>query len=110
MITKSRLLLGLIAGVAIPASSFGSVMMQGFYWDVTPQGGTGAGSYYALMQSKAAGLKNMAGGYGINRIWFPPPSKGQSGGFSAGYDIYDYYDLGAFNQMGSTGTRFGLQA
>ena len=81
------------------------VMMQGFYWDV-PAGGT----WYDFVASKAAGLRHMRDGHGIDRIWFPPPSKGESGRFSMGYDPYDYYDLGTYNQKGTTAGRFGTQA
>lgn len=85
-------------------SSRSGVMMQGFYWDV-PEG-----AWYPLLASKAPGLRNIADGEGIERIWFPPPSKGQSGRFSMGYDPYDYYDLGQYDQMGTVRTRFGTQA
>jgi alpha-amylase len=81
------------------------VMMQGFYWDV-PAGGT----WYDVLASKAPTLRNLRDGQGIDRIWFPPPSKGQSGAFSMGYDPYDYYDLGAYNQKGTVAGRFGTQA
>jgi alpha-amylase len=80
------------------------VMMQGFYWDV-PSGGT----WYNTMAANAPGLRSMRGGYGIDRIWFPAPSKCDNGGGSMGYDPYDYYDLGQYNQKGSTETRFGSQ-
>jgi len=79
--------------------------MQGFYWDV-PSGGT----WYNTMKAQASGLANMAGGCGIDRIWFPPVSKAQGGGYSMGYDPTDYYDLGQYNQNGTTETRFGSQA
>ena len=85
------------------ASLFAGVMMQGFYWDCP-------GPWYPTLQAQAASLKNMAGGYGINRIWFPVPQKSASGGFSMGYDPYDYYDLGAYSQNGGPGTKFGTQA
>jgi alpha-amylase len=78
-------------------------MMQGFYWDCP-------GPWYPTMQSKAAALRNVAGGYGINRIWFPVPQKSGSGGLSMGYDPYDYYDLGLYSQNGGPGTKFGTQA
>ena len=81
------------------------VMMQGFYWDV-PTGGI----WYDTMASKAAELRNMMGGQGIDRIWFPPPSKGAYGINSMGYDPYDYYDLGTYNQGGGIRTRFGTQS
>ena len=81
------------------------VMMQGFYWDV-PAGGT----WYNTMASKATELSNMSGGYGIDVIWYPPVSKTDNGPYSMGYDPFDYYDLGQYNQKGSTETRFGSQA
>ncbi len=84
---------------------FSGVMMQGFYWDV-PAGGT----WYNTMRNQAYNLRYMSGGVGINRIWFPPVSKALGGGYSMGYDPYDYYDLGQLNQMGTTKTRFGSQA
>jgi alpha-amylase len=85
------------------ASVIGGVMMEGFYWNCPSP-------WYPTMQSEASTLANMAGGYGINRIWFPPPEKGASGGYSMGYDPYDYYDLGQLNQEGTTPTHFGTQA
>lgn len=87
------------------ATGKSGVMMQGFYWDV-PAGGT----WYDTMKSKAAGLANMAGGFGIDAIWFPPASKTDNGAYSMGYDPFDYYDLGQLNQKGSIETRFGSQA
>ncbi|MFN3660288.1 MAG: alpha-amylase domain-containing protein [Brevinematales bacterium] len=95
----------LMVGLLVGSSMFAGVMMQGFYWDV-PAGGT----WWNTMKSKAYELRYMAGGYGINRIWFPPASKGQGGGYSMGYDPHDYYDLGQYYQDGTTETRFGSQA
>ncbi len=83
--------------------AFGGVMMQGFYWNCP-------GPWYPTMQGKAASLRNIAGGYGINRIWFPVPQKSASGGYSMGYDPFDYYDLGSYTQNGGPGTHFGTQA
>ena len=81
---------------------FSGVMMQGFYWDV-PAGGT----WWDTINNKVSVLSNMAGGYGIDRIWLPPASKSQSGPYSMGYDPADYYDLGEYEQHGSIETRFG---
>jgi len=78
-------------------------MMQGFYWNCP-------GPWYPTMQAEAASLKNMVGGYGINRVWFPVPQKSASGGYSMGYDPFDYYDLGSYAQNGGPGTHFGTQA
>jgi alpha-amylase len=97
-VSRPALLLAALAA----SSAFAGVMMQGFYWNC-PSG------WYATMQAQAANLRNMAGGYGINRIWFPVPEKAAGGGTSMGYDPFDYYDLGAYNQKGSVATRFGTQ-
>jgi alpha-amylase len=89
---------------ALPANaSRAGVMMQGFYWDCPP-------GWYNTMAAQAAALRNMRDGQGIDRIWFPPPAKAQSGAGSMGYDPYDYYDLGAYNQKGTVATHFGTQA
>ena len=41
---------------------------------------------------------------GFTGVWFPPAYKGGGGGYSVGYDAYDLYDLGEFNQKGSIST------
>jgi len=76
----------------------GPVMMQAFYWDV-PMGGT----WWDLMSQKVASWSSA----GIGAMWLPPVTKGQSGGYSMGYDPYDYFDFGQYNQHGTTETRFG---
>ena len=35
---------------------------------------------------------------GITDVWLPPAYKGSAGGFSVGYDTYDLFDLGEFEQ------------
>ncbi|UNZ00126.1 alpha-amylase [Zhouia spongiae] len=74
------------------------VMMQAFYWDVT-EGGIWWNNISSKLDDWAAN--------GIDAIWIPPVSKGQSGGFSMGYDPYDYFDFGDFEQHGTIETRFG---
>ncbi|WP_378185312.1 alpha-amylase [Aquimarina sp. W85] len=74
------------------------VMMQAFYWDV-PSGGT----WWNTIKNKVSAWSNA----GVDAIWLPPVSKAQNGKFSMGYDPFDYYDFGQYNQMGSTETRFG---
>ena len=76
----------------------GGVMMQAFYWDV-PAGGT----WWNTIKSKIPAWDAA----GISAIWLPPASKAQNGPFSMGYDPFDYYDFGDYNQMGSIETRFG---
>ncbi|WP_295121084.1 alpha-amylase [uncultured Chitinophaga sp.] len=46
---------------------------------------------------------------GINALWFPPAYKGKEGTNSVGYDAYDIYDLGEFDQKGTVRTRFGTR-
>ena len=74
------------------------VMMQAFYWDV-PAGGI----WWQHLETKVQQWSDA----GFDAIWLPPVSKAQNGAFSMGYDPFDYYDLGEFNQMGSIKTRFG---
>jgi len=74
------------------------VIMQSFYWDVEPRG-----DWYVLLDGK---IENWAD-VGVGKIWLPAPGKGASGGFSMGYDPYDYFDVGEFNQKGTVETRFG---
>ncbi|WP_145541731.1 alpha-amylase [Yersinia alsatica] len=44
---------------------------------------------------------------GINVVWLPPANKGASGGYSVGYDTYDLFDLGEFDQKGTQATKYG---
>lgn len=74
------------------------VMMQAFYWDVEP-----IGSWWNVVDSKLEDWATM----GVNRIWVPAPSKAASGSFSMGYDPYDYFDFGEYDQKGTIETRFG---
>lgn len=74
------------------------VFFQAFYWDVTS-----GGIWWDNINAKLDSWKNA----GITGLWLPVISKGASGGFSMGYDPYDYFDFGQYNQMGTTETRFG---
>jgi alpha-amylase len=80
------------------STSSNGVMMQAFYWDV-PAGG----NWWNTVKEKVPAWSNA----GINAIWLPPASKAQNGGYSMGYDPFDYFDFGQYNQMGSIETRFG---
>lgn len=74
------------------------VMMQAFYWDVEPRF-----EWWTTLSDQVADWSDV----GIDRIWLPPASKGQSGGYSMGYDPSDYFDFGNYSQHGTTETRFG---
>ena len=86
-------------GFAAAANS--NIMMQAFYWDV-PMGGT----WWNNVASKAPLWADV----GITSLWFPPPSKGESGPYSVGYDPFDYFDFGNFDQQGTVETRYGSKA
>lgn len=75
-------------------------LLQGFEWFQA-----GGGVYWNLMASRASSLADM----GISAVWLPPPSKAYSGAVSVGYDPYDLWDLGEFNQMGTTATKWGTK-
>jgi len=46
---------------------------------------------------------------GITGAWLPPPYKGGSGASSVGYDSYDLFDLGEFDQQGTVATKYGTK-
>ncbi len=46
-------------------------------------------------------------GAGITGVWLPPAYKANSGGQSVGYDPYDLFDLGEFDQKNTLETRYG---
>ena len=77
------------------------VMMQTFYWDVTP-----LGEWWNTITPKLSDWK----ANGVDRLWLPVATKGASGGYSMGYDPSDYFDFGEYNQHGSVKTRFGSRA
>ena len=56
-------------------------------------------------QAQAKNLKDA----GIDMVWLPPAYKGAAGVKSVGYDVYDTYDLGEFEQKGSVPTKYGTR-
>ena len=46
---------------------------------------------------------------GITCAWLPPPCKGGTGAVSVGYDVYDLFDLGEFDQKGVVATKYGTR-
>ena len=46
---------------------------------------------------------------GIDTVWLPPAHKGMAGAQANGYDSYDLYDLGEFDQKGSVATKYGTR-
>lgn len=92
--------------VATPAdaSAVPGTMLQAFYWDVP--GTTNNQTWWQLLSSQAADFSAA----GITAVWLPPAYKGAAGGYDVGYGVYDRYDLGEFNQKGTTATHYGTLA
>ncbi|WP_081209837.1 alpha-amylase [Salegentibacter sediminis] len=82
-------------------SSGQKVMMQTFYWDVEPRH-----EWWNILSEKVEDWADA----GIDRLWFPVATKGQSGGYSMGYDPSDYFDFGEYDQHQTIPTRFGTRA
>jgi alpha-amylase len=79
----------------------GRTLLQFFHW-YYPDGGR----LWSEVEEKAGSLSEM----GVTDVWLPPAYKGASGGWSVGYDSYDLFDLGEFDQKGSVATKYGDRA
>lgn len=80
-----------------------AVMMQAFYWDCPRE----SGQEYQWWNHVREHVGDLARA-GFGALWLPPVHKAANlGGPSMGYDPYDYYDLGEFDQKGSVKTWFG---
>ena len=77
------------------------VLMQAFYWNCPGSEGQ-VGNWWTFLAGKISELKNA----GFTALWLPPASKAASI-TSMGYDPYDYYDFGDYDQKGGTKTWFG---
>ena len=75
-------------------------MMQYFEWYLP--------SNQLLWRRVAAQAKELAANV-INMIWLPPAYKGAAGAESVGYDVYDTYDLGEFDQKDTIATKYGTK-
>jgi alpha-amylase len=72
-------------------------MMQAFEWYIPPDG-----QHWHRLQRIIPDLHKI----GVDHIWIPPGCKAMSPRGN-GYDIYDLYDLGEFDQKGSVPTKWG---
>ncbi len=79
------------------------ILMQAFYWDC-PKHENAEHNWWTQVKNKIPTLKKA----GFTALWLPPPGKAASNP-SMGYDVYDYFDLGEFNQKGSVPTWFGTK-
>jgi alpha-amylase len=79
------------------------VMLQSFYWDC-PRAEGKEFQWWNTIRQEIPGLAKT----GFTALWLPPVHKAANlMGPSMGYDPYDYYDLGEFDQKGSIPTWFG---
>ena len=67
------------------------LMMQGFEWHVPADQ-----RHWQRLRKAILDLKDI----GVDNIWIPPGCKAMSPS-GIGYDIYDLYDLGEFDQKGT---------
>lgn len=75
-------------------------LIQYFHWYIPSDG-----NFWKEVAERAEWLSQT----GITSVWLPPASKARSGGYSVGYDVYDLYDLGEFDQQGSIRTKYGTK-
>ncbi|KAG9712392.1 putative alpha-amylase, partial [Aureobasidium melanogenum] len=74
-------------------------LLQGFEWNVPADG-----KHYKRLQDAMPAYKHI----GISNIWLPPGCKASSPNGN-GYDVYDLYDLGEFDQKGGVATKWGTK-
>lgn len=80
-----------------------AVMLHGFYWDCAKEENK-LGEWWNYLAAEMPRLGKQ--GAGFDAIWLPPISKA-SDVTSMGYDPYDYFDLGDFDQKGGKKTAYG---
>jgi alpha-amylase len=79
------------------------VLLQAFYWDC-PKEEKQEFNWWNFLIEKLPDLKKA----GFTALWLPPACKAANiGGMSMGYDPYDFFDLGEFDQKGSVKTWYG---
>lgn len=82
------------------------IIMQAFYWDC-PREDKREFQWWNTICQQVPHLAQT----GFTALWLPPIHKAANiSGLSMGYDPYDYYDLGEFDQKGTTPTWFGTKA
>ena len=74
------------------------VIIQFFHW-------YHPGNLWKEFIEKSEEIKKL----GFTAVWFPPAIKSAGGTDGRGYDVYDLYDLGEFDQKGTVATRYGTK-
>src|SRR5690625_2245043 len=75
-------------------------IMQYFEWYLPDDG-----EHWDRLNNDAEHLNDI----GITSVWIPPAYKGHVGSSDVGYGVYDFYDLGEFNQKGTVRTKYGTK-
>lgn len=75
------------------------IMMQYFEWELANDG-----KHWERLKNEAKHLSEI----GVTSIWFPPCFKAMNQD-DVGYGVYDLYDLGEFDQKGTTRTKYGTK-
>jgi alpha-amylase len=80
------------------------VLLQAFYWNC-PSAEKQEWQWWNYLASKLPDIQKA----GFTAMWLPPASKAADlfGNPSMGYDPYDYFDLGEYDQRGQVKTWFG---
>ncbi|MHA1617718.1 MAG: alpha-amylase family glycosyl hydrolase, partial [Promethearchaeota archaeon] len=77
------------------------IMLQPYYWKVPDDG-----KWWATLKGYLPEFAD----FGIDSLWLPPAQKTPPGDTTTyGYEPFDYYDLGEFNQKGRIRSRYGTR-
>ncbi len=76
------------------------ILLQAFHWYLPDDG-----QHWNELKKEAQKYAAL----GITACWIPPAGKCTAGKNSVGYDTYDIYDLGEFDQKNSVGTKYGTR-
>jgi alpha-amylase len=88
------------------AQNINGVVFQFFHWYLDKDD-----SYqnnkplWVFLKDEADHLREI----GVDAVWIPPACKGKGGDQTTGYDIYDHFDLGEFNDKGTIRTKYGTK-
>jgi alpha-amylase len=75
-------------------------IFQFFHWYYSPEG-----NLWLHVSEEAEKMASL----GVSHVWLPPAYKSAFGAHEPGYAVYDLYDLGEFDQKGSSRTRYGTK-
>ncbi|KAI5122309.1 hypothetical protein M0805_002385 [Coniferiporia weirii] len=78
------------------------LMIQFYTWESR---GDGKMSWWKHFEQEIPYLKKL----GVTHVWLPPLQKAATGKESVGYDVYDLWDLGEFDQKNTVATRWGTK-